>query len=372
MVPQEHDAANHLGLWEEIAAQTSGPTVVVNIGADFLVTIAKRRFYRIHEAIREEPRRVGSYHLLRPIFPVRPEVASDWINRLNIALLIRQVKNLVPDLETRSVRILVYSGLWVELFRKAMPHAAIGYYVLDEVSRTASTGMPHPRRAALDHSGCALSDSVFLMSPALVQPRIEFESKLEVIGNGADVPTILDARSPVARKEVLPRRVGLVGNIRDWIDTDLMQELVSTRPDLEFGLLGNVEANMTGFVNNLVTNHKNVTYHGKVPKQEVASWYRKFDVIIVPYRRNRFMSAARPIKIVEAVFAGVPVVSIPVSGYDELAFIRFAESCEEFSAAIDEVVPIDTLDPSYEEFLEENSWKRVARDIIDRLDRDIR
>lgn len=368
VVPQEHDTANHLGLWEQVAAQTADPTVVVNIGADLLVSIVKRRFYRLREAIQKPARKVGSYCLLRPLFAIRPEVAGDLVNRLNMALLIRQIKKLVPDIKSRRVRVLVYSGLWADLFRRAIPHAAIGYYVLDEVTRTASTGLLHPRRTTLDRTGCMTSDAVFLMSPALVGPRIEFEDKLKVIGNGAEYPNVAVQDSELGKGNRQRRHVGLVGNIRDWIDTSLLRELVAARPDLEFGLLGNVEANMTEFVSTLVSDHSNVTYYGKVPKHEVASWYRQFDVVIVPYLRNTFMSAARPIKIVEAVFAGVPVVSIPVSGYSETSFIRFAESCEEFSAAINQVPSINYDDPSYEYFLEQNSWRRVARDIIERLD----
>lgn len=369
MVPQEHDVANHLGLWEQLAARSAGPTVVVNIGADVVVSIAKLRIYRMREALGSGRfRQVGSYCLLRPLFVVRPEVAGRWINRLNMVILVRQLEKVLPDIRSRRIRVLVYSGLWAALIRQAFPNSAIGYYVLDEVTRTASTDAVHPKRVALDRTGCDIADAVFLMSSALRSPRIEFSDKLQVIGNGAEAPNH-GGRSPHPIIKRPLRRIGLIGNFRDWIDRDLLRELVGNRPDLEFGLLGNVETNMAAFVEELVRDHANVTYHGKVAKHDVAAWYREFDVVIVPYRRNTFVSATRPIKIVEAVFAGVPVVSVPVAGYCETEFIRFAVSSEDFSNAIDRVSPINQSDPAYLEFVDQNSWQRVARDIIERMDR---
>lgn len=80
----------------------------------------------------------------------------------------------------------------------------------------------------------------------------------------------------------------------------------------------------------ILTKYKNVKYYGEVSKGEVHNWYKKFDVILVPYKQNEFMKATRPIKIVESIFASTPVVSIPITGYEECSFIRFAKMLRSF------------------------------------------
>ncbi len=363
--PQEHDSANHQGLWEEIGRQSTGETIVIDISADLVVSILKRRFYRIHEAFRSPARRLDTYTLLRPFSILRPELLGPKLNAFNMYLLRRRLKERVPELESSEVRVLVYSGNWARTVHHAFPQAQICYYVIDEVTRTAATNAIHDRWVRQDQWGCQLSHSIFLMSPALAEQRKAFASKLKVVGNGAAYPH--EAIAPLVRSGPQPS-VGLIGNIRDWIDTALLESLIQLRPDIHFGIVGRVEDSMAHFIDSLISTYDNVRYYGSFPKVDIRNWYARFDVNIVPYQQNTFMFATRPIKIVESVFAGTPVVTIPVSGYVESDFVRFAMTPQEFSQEIDKCRPIDTQSHEYEEFLFENSWTRVARDILNGFD----
>ena len=65
--------------------------------------------------------------------------------------------------------------------------------------------------------------------------------------------------------------------------------------------------------------------------------------------------------------AGVPVVTVPVSGYEENDFIHFATNVDQFSAAIrmNSETPIDRTSDTYKKFVNENTWVSKARTIDD-------
>lgn len=66
---------------------------------------------------------------------------------------------------------------------------------------------------------------------------------------------------------------------------------------------------------------------------------------------------------------GTPAVTVPVSGYKECDFIRFAQDVEEFSSAFDELMKsgINTESVEYKEFCNQYSWQNIGRIIIESL-----
>ena len=69
--------------------------------------------------------------------------------------------------------------------------------------------------------------------------------------------------------------------------------------------------------------------------------------------------------------AGTPVVTIPMNGYKENSFIRFADSVEAFSRQINYLLdnPIDQDSDEYKEFVKTNTWDYKAEIIIKEFDR---
>lgn len=364
-VSQEYSVANHQGLWQSLASNPSDIgdiTVVVNIAADFVVSVFKRRFYRIREAFENRVQKVGDCFLVRPLFFLRTELAGQVVNRANMEVLKKLLVGVVPDIESREIRALFYDGNWARLINSMFPRAKLFYYIVDEVTRTAADDSRHEGRSANDRSGCEYADRIFVTSSALSTARPAYREKIVVVGNGGTAP---QSESSLSERD--PDSVGLVGNIRDWIDKQLLENLISLRPDLQFTFVGNIEDNMRVYVERIIQENSNVRYAGMVRKDEVWDWYRSFRAVIVPYKQNEFIRASRPIKIVESVLAGTPVVTVPVDGYKESEFILFARTAEGFSTALDSFPRngIDLESPAYAQFTCENSWSAIAKRILE-------
>ncbi|MDM5196231.1 glycosyltransferase [Bacillus hominis] len=360
IVPQEYNQANHIELWQEMGNQSNNITVVVNIGADLFVSVMKKRFFRIKEAMQAPRLLKNNLILLRPLYILRPEVSNNIINWLNVRLLKRSLKKIVPNIEEYQINVLHYGGVWSSLLDKLHLNINSYYYIMDEVRNDAHNNQVNAKRSMYDEMACKNGEFLYLMSPKLTENREEYLHKLKVVGNGA-----MQKKYDIDIKPI-QNSVGIIGNIRDWIDCDLLEKLIKLRQDIHFGFVGNIENNMQSYMEHLTSTYKNVEYYGEVNKAEIHNWYRKFNAIIVPYKQNEFMKATRPIKIVESIFASTPVVTIPVSGYDECTFIKFAKSMDEFSSKLDIVInnKIDIDSKEYKDFIKFNSWSYKAEEIL--------
>ena len=261
-----------------------------------------------------------------------------------------------------EANVIVYDALWCRILEDSHPNMKIGYYLIDEVRREAYNDKINKTRYSNDEYACIHSDFIMTMTGLLAQSRKQYNDHVFVIGNGATIPV-----NDEAQKIHLSRSVGFVGNFRDWIDTDLLESLIRNRKDLLFVFAGNVEDKVKPCLEGLLSNYANTFYAGRFKKEDAHRAYHLTDVIIVPYKQNEFIKHTRPIKIVEAVMAGKPVVTVPVDGYCESHFIKYANDVESFGRAIDyfleHPVKKDTIE--YQQFIKDNSWSSKAKLILE-------
>ena len=201
------------------------------------------------------------------------------------------------------------------------------------------------------------------MTQKLTESRKEYQDNIITLGNGAEIPTI-EGGTP----EKMKNSVAFIGNFRDWIDEELLEGLIKKRTDKRFVFVGPVEENMRDFFTRLLNENTNTFYYGLAKKADMGKIYKMFDCVLIPYKNNEFVAATRPIKIVESVLAGTPVVTIHMNGYKETSFIRFATDIESFSMQIDKVSNESICsDVEYKQFVQENTWDTKAKIILERL-----
>lgn len=360
---QEFDSANHKFLWHEIADQSGMLTIVVNIPADLVLSTLRRKIYRIKEARKGNREIRKNLIVQRPFYLIRqellplPVVSSSLFKKRIQRQFWKKIRQIVPDIEDKKINLLCYSAMWVDLLYSSMPNMKLIYYLYDEV-RKSEDGTVDKRRTYFDIEACKKSDYILAMSEKLLEGRSDQKNKIYIIGNGASQKVFSQSTCNPHR---IPKSFGVIGNIRDWIDKELLMGLIKKRRDILFVFAGNIERNMQQFMQQ-VLKEENTIYLGKFTKEKVPYIYKLLGGVLVPYLANDFIRATRPIKIVESIFAGVPVITVPMSGYQPSSFIRFAEDVEEFSQAIDILLenPIDLQSDEYLLFVKENSWEHKA------------
>jgi PEP-CTERM/exosortase A-associated glycosyltransferase len=150
-------------------------------------------------------------------------------------------------------------------------------------------------------------------------------SRVTVVGNGVDTERF----APVPRNEGLARRLGLDGGpvfgfIGSFYHYEGLRFLVEALPELRKRLPaarillvggGEEESALRGLA---AASGSAVVLAGQVPHRDVLEYYSLIDVFVCPRRRMRLTELVTPLKPLEAMAAGCPVLASDVGGLAEL------------------------------------------------------
>ena len=154
------------------------------------------------------------------------------------------------------------------------------------------------------------ADVVAAVSPQLAERWAGFGANAVVIPNGC-WPVRAGERAALPELKDLPRPVvGLIGQLSDRIDLPVLNAIA----DAGFSLLivGPLDPRWEQQRFKELVNRSHVYYTGPVPAEAVPSYLAAIDVGITPYRDTPFNRASFPLKTLEYLGAGVPVVSTDI------------------------------------------------------------
>jgi len=174
------------------------------------------------------------------------------------------------------------------------------------------------RLRAQERQAAARADVLAVVSPQLAEHWSAIGAEPVLIRNGCSPVDV--ASSPAATG--LPRPVaGVVGQFTGRIDLRLLEAVAADGFSLL--LVGPHDTRWEPQRFAALTARPNVRYAGRVPIDEVPSWLAAMDVGLTPYANTPFNQASFPLKTLEYLGAGLPVVStdLPSSRWlrDDLA-----------------------------------------------------
>lgn len=242
------------------------------------------------------------------------------------------------------------------------------YYCIDDYA--AHPGVDAALIGARDEALSRRADLVFVAPPALlaakqaINPRAVFSPHgvdIELFARSADPAT---AVAPAARGLSHPV-IGYFGSLHEWIDFELIEWLARQRPHWTFLLVGH-EATDLGNLRRL----PNVHLPGAQPYAELPGWAKSFDAAIIPYRLNRQVANANPLKLREYLAAGKPVVSVRNPEIEKFAeWVRIADNRESFLQALDIAIDDNSAEACARRMaaVADQSWDRRVDEVVARV-----
>jgi glycosyltransferase involved in cell wall biosynthesis len=104
----------------------------------------------------------------------------------------------------------------------------------------------------------------------------------------------------------VPRpRVLVAGHISERIDWEGIRAAVKVRPEWKWVFVGPTE---NGVMERINTIDGTIFYHPPIPVKEVPAWITHCNACAVPYRLNSFTIASHPLKAMEYLAMGAPVL----------------------------------------------------------------
>jgi teichuronic acid biosynthesis glycosyltransferase TuaH len=248
----------------------------------------------------------------------------------------------------------------------------------DFAAGAALMGLDARRVAAGEAARAAAADLVVAANPLVAERWRAAGCDVELIPYGADVQAFAaPPATPAVRMPDGIRRpvVVVVGQLNERTDPALLEAVA----DLEVSLvlIGPVPplAN-AGWLDGL-RRRQNVVWMGPQPFEALPGLLAQADVGLVPYADTPFNQASFPLKTVEYLAAGLPVVATDLSAIRWLdapvEHLRIARTPADFAAAVAEAARSGStsarLVAARRDFARAHSYDGRARSFLDAIDR---
>lgn len=295
-----------------------------------------RRAVRKLLAAFKRPTRVadGLWHCTVPQLPFRRLPGVDAFNRLFGRWAVRRALRLAGIRKRISWFVVPHPGVHAGRLGEDL----VVYYCIDDYA--AHPGVDAALIAQRDDALSRRADLLCVAPPALLDAKRALNPDNTVFSpHGVDVDLFAQAQDPATEVPALARDlprpiVGYIGSIHAWIDVPLIEWLARQRPHWSFLLVGHAHVPIDG-----LRALPNVHLAGSQPYASLPSWSKAFDAAIIPYRLNRQVANANPLKLREYLAAGKAVVSVRNPEIEKFAqWVRLVDDRESFLAALDTAV----------------------------------
>lgn len=245
-----------------------------------------------------------------------------------------------------------------------VPTSLAVYYATDNFSAGADLmGLDRQRLLRYEDDVISHADLILAVSEPIALRLADRGPRVELLTNGVDTAAFASVtRDRPSDRHMQP--VGVVtGTLSERIDLGVLEALVDSGMHLLLVGPNNFRSQSKRF--SALLARSQVDYRGEVPFEELPDLYRLADVGLVPYVDTEFNRSSFPLKTLEYLAAGLPVVS---TGLPQIAFLG-SEDIVPTSSALEFVIEAhraSTSPPDAEtirrrrEVAELHSWRRRA------------
>jgi len=210
-----------------------------------------------------------------------------------------------------------------------------------------NTASPAVRRyiEQVDEQMCRTADLVFVPSSEMLRRKSPRNPHTYRVPWGVDIGLYATARRPETRipEEIarLPRPIiGIVGMFDGRrLHVELLVELARRHRNWSVVLVGRCMPNLD---TRPLTDEPNIHLYGMRPVEALPAYCKGFDVCILPYRVVEFTRSILPLKLVEYLATGKPVVTTAIPAAREFRDVYYvADTIDEFDRMVAEAIDED-------------------------------
>jgi len=281
--------------------------------------------------LREIAPQLARYTPVVPPKPMQPAMLP-----LTNRIARRQLRGALRKLGVRHAEAVISTWLFVDAYGVCGERLRTYWWRDDPVAAAPLWRRPAERLAAGDRRLTESSDLVVSVSEGVADELRSRGVEAAYLPNGCDAafyagvdeapdPPDVDLPGPVA---------GFVGHVNSRTDLDLLEAVAASEASLL--LVGPRDPAFEPERFEALIERPNVSYVGPRPFEQLLPYLKAIDVGIVPYGNTQFNRNSFPLKTLEYLAAGRPVVSTPLPAVRSLGsdLIALAQTPEEFAAGV--------------------------------------
>lgn len=205
-------------------------------------------------------------------------------------------------------------------------------------------------------------DLVLATAEELSKIKRSPEKPTHLLAHGVDFDRFNIRRDPDGLPEAMRKFqgpvIGFFGALSAWLDFELIAALAAARPEWSFVFIGPADTDISP-----IMNIPNIHFVGKVPYEHLPAYAARFNAGIIPFQVNELTRSVNPLKLLEYLSLGMPVVSTYMPEVIKYAdVVSVVRTSDEFLAALD-VALADDDERKRQQRIEkarDNSWQAVA------------
>jgi glycosyltransferase involved in cell wall biosynthesis len=288
------------------------------------------------------------YRMMVPAFPLTAR--NRWIRR--IAVITSRLR-VLREAVARVQRVLLGRGL-----RRIRPAGDHTVCLVENFQLMPIVDAVKPLRIVFDYiddvfgfatfpafvrsewlAALERADAITVTSPTLRKRILDIKFRdVRIIRNGVEFRRFADPADTHRPADLPPPGstvVGYVGSIYPWLDFGLLDRTIGTMTDLSFVMVGPLHPAVAREMARLVR-HRNFSFLGLKPYEDVPAYMRNLDVAIIPFKRTLLTEGVNPVKLYEYSAVGVPTVATDFSDdtRDFARIVLIARTEAEFAAHI--------------------------------------
>lgn len=289
----------------------------------------------------------------------------NWINNYRLA---KDIKEALKVIRFSDFIIINDKDIFRSFYLKEILKPKL-YVYLD---RDYTIGMDYWKRhgVSLEPELMKKSDAVVCNSYDFTKRALNYNKDSYYIGNGFNTSQYNDAElRPVPEDlKIIPRPIiGFVGAlITIRLDLQLMIDMAKAKPNWSFVIIGWQDER---FAKSELHHLNNVCYLGRKHTDEVPAYLQNFDVCINPQVLNEITIGNFPLKIVEYLALGKPVVATATNTMKEVFsnHTYLATDKTSFLSQIEKALAEDNESMQQERirFAKNFSWENVAGKLLE-------
>ncbi len=242
--------------------------------------------------------------------------------------------------------------------------AAVIYFCMDDFSHLA--GVSSAMLEGFETALLAFADATVATARRLTESKAPATKRVHYLPQGVNYSHFAHLRPEPRDLRDLPRPlIGFAGGVSSCCDLSLLREVADRHPDGSVVLVGPVVVDVGAL------DRDNIHLLGSRSYADLPAYVQQFDVGLIPYILNDWTRSVDPLKLLEYLAAGVPVVSTDIPEVRKYSdFVSVAPTRAQFLAEVDRALGGRDLERSERgrECARGNSWSQRATEFLNLVD----
>ncbi len=264
----------------------------------------------------------------------------------------------------------------IALLKSFLKNNSIFYYVLDNYISLPwwSNKFAKGQFRFLEIDTLKISSKIIGVSENICKKYVKFRKRTFLFPTPTKTALYPKDKHKIFAERILKKipkpRIGYIGTIYSWkVDFSFLSKLFDEYPFFSFIFCGEIDSNNYAFKKD-IANKKNFFFIGYQPIEYLTAIISFFDVCIIPYSTSEYGQYAYPVKIMEYLALGKPIVTTALPSIKYLAdqeLIYWSKNEKEFikniSIALNEKGDVDLVKRRITE-AKKNGWEIRIKDFI--------